>query len=202
MRILGIVGSPRKNGNTEILVKETLSSARNYGAETEVINISEMNITSCDGCESCIETGQCHIDDDMQDIYQKLLQSDGIIIGSPAYYWSVTAQTKALIDRTFVFRRKKQLRNKVAGAIVVFRGSGASFVLSTLYNYFNLQGLIPAKSTGYRTEEELEIERIGGGSGVIARADKRGEVKNNKEAIMAAQALGRAMVETLQTFNM
>ncbi len=198
MRILGIVGSPRKNGNTEILVKEALSSAHNYGADTEVINVSERNITSCDGCESCNVTGKCHIDDDMQDIYTKLLQSDGIIFGSPVYYWSVTAQIKALIDRTFAFRRKKQLRNKVAGAIVVFRGSGASFALSTLNNYFNLHSMIPARSIGYRTEEELAIER---GYGVIAFADKRGEVKENKKAIMAAQALGKAMVETLQTFS-
>jgi multimeric flavodoxin WrbA len=198
MRILGIVGSPRKNGNTEILVKEALSSAHNYGADTEVINVSERNITSCDGCESCDVTGKCHIDDDMQDIYKKLLQSDGIIFGSPVYYWSVTAQIKALIDRTFAFKRKKQLRNKVAGAIVVLRGSGASFAMSTLNNYFNLQSMIPARSIGSRTEEELAIER---GYGVIAFADKRGEVKENKKAIMAAQALGKAMVETLQTFS-
>ena len=198
MRILGIAGSPRKNGNTEILVKEALSIAHSCGAETEIIHASEENIKSCDGCESCKVTGKCHIDDGMQDIYRKLLQSDGIIFGSPVYYWSVTSQIKALIDRTFAFKRKKQLRNKVAGAIVVFRGSGASFALSTLNNYFNLQSMIPARSIGSRTEEELAIEL---GCGVIAFADKRGEVIENKKAIMAAQALGRAMVETVQILN-
>ena len=197
MKILGIVGSPRKNGNTEILVKEALSSAHDYGADIDIINVSEKNITPCDGCESCDVTGKCHIEDDMQDIYMKLLQSDGIIFGSPVYYWSVTSQIKALIDRTYLFRRKKQLRNKVAGAIVVLRGSGASFALSTLNNYFNLHSMIPARSMGSRTEEELAIER---GYGVIAFADKRGEVKENKKAIMASQALGKAMVETLHHF--
>ncbi|MFC2063255.1 flavodoxin family protein, partial [Chloroflexota bacterium] len=116
----------------------------------------------------------------------------------PVYYWSVTSQMKALMDRTYLFKRKRQLRNKVAGAIVVLRGSGASFALSTLNNYFNIQNMIPARAIGSRTEEELTIER---GSGVSAFVDKRGEVIENERAIMAAQALGKAMVETLQTLN-
>lgn len=195
MKILGIVCSPRKNGNTETLVKEALASARSFGADTEIITILGKNITPCDGCESCMITGECKIEDDMQDIYNKMLQSDGIIVGSPVYYWNVTAQAKAIIDRTFLFRRKRQLRNKVGGAVVVIRKSGASFALSALNNFFNLQNMILARSIGPRTEEELANER---GCGVIAIADKRGEVRKNKLAITEAQALGKAMVETLR----
>ena len=198
MKVLGIVCSPRKNGNTETLVKEALASARSFGAETEIINVSGKNVTPCDGCESCMVTGKCHIEDDMQDIYNKLLQSNGIIFGSPVYFWDVSAQAKAIIDRTFVFRRKRQLRNKVAGAVVVLRNSGSSFALSVLNNFFSLQRMIPVRSIGPRTEEELATER---GCGVIAYADKRGEVGKNKRAMTEAQALGKAMVETLQILS-
>jgi multimeric flavodoxin WrbA len=195
MKVLGIVCSPRKNGNTEILVKEALDSAHKLGAETEMIKVSDVNITPCDGCETCEITGECKIEDDMQGIYTKLLQSDGIILGSPVYWWGVTAQAKIIIDRTFVFRRGRRLRNKVAGAVVVARQVGASNAFSELNDFFGLHRMIPARSMGPRTEEELAKEW---GGGVIAYADKPGEVINNQQAMARAQSLGVAMVETLQ----
>ncbi len=199
MKVLGLVCSARSNGNTEVLVKEALDSARCNGAETEMIKISGMNIAPCDGCETCDITGECKIEDDMQDIYTKLLQSDGIIFGSPVYFWGVTAQAKAIIDRTFVFRRDRRLRNKVAGAVIVARVSGASAAFGALSNFFNLHRMLPARSIGPRTEEEL-MKEFGGG--VIAYADKPGEVKKDKEAIAKARSLGKAVVETFQALSM
>jgi multimeric flavodoxin WrbA len=198
VKLLGIVCSPRTNGNTEVLVKEALDTARNLGAETEMIKVSDLNITPCDGCESCDITGECKIEDDMQDIYTKLLHSDGIIFGSPVYFWGVTAQAKAIIDRTFVFRRDRRLRNKVAGAVVVARDSGASATFGALSDFFNLHRMIPARSIGPRTVEELAQEW---GGGVIAYTDKPGEVKKDEQAIAKAQSLGKAIVETLQAIN-
>ena len=198
MKVLGIVCSPRKNSNTGVLVKAALDSARVSGAETEIINVSDINVTPCDGCESCTITGKCHIDDDMQDVYTKLLQSDGIIFGSPVYFWNVTAQAKAIIDRTFAFRSGRRLRNKVAGAIVVDRNSGSSFAFSALNEFFNLHRMIPARSIGPRTEEELARER---GGGVIAFADKAGEAGKDKQAMAEAQSLGKAIVETIQILS-
>lgn len=195
MKVLGIVCSPRKNGNTEILVKEALDSAHKLGAEIEMIKVSDVNITPCDGCETCDTTDECKIEDDMQGIYTKLLQSDGIIIGSPVYWLGVTAQAKIIIDRTFVFRRGRRLRNKVAGAVVVARQVGASNAFSELNDFFGLHRMIPARSMGSRTEEELAKEW---GGGVIAYADKPGEVINNQQAMARAQSLGVAMVETMQ----
>ena len=198
MKVLGIVCSPRNRGNTEILVKEALESARSMGAETEMIKVTDMNITPCDGCESCDITGECKIEDDMQVIYTKLLQSDGIIFGSPVYFWSVTAQAKAIIDRTFVFRKGRRLRNKVAGAVVVARQAGASNAFSELSDFFSLHRMIPARSIGPRTDEELAKEW---GGGVIAYADKPGEVKNNQQAMNRAQSFGKAIVETIQILS-
>ena len=198
MKVLGIVCSPRNRGNTEILVKEALESARSMGAETEMIKVTDMNITPCDGCESCDITGECKIEDDMQVIYTKLLQSDGIIFGSPVYFWSVTAQAKAIIDRTFVFRKGRRLRNKVASAVVVARQAGASNAFSELSDFFSLHRMIPARSIGPRTDEELAKEW---GGGVIAYADKPGEVKNNQQAMNRAQSFGKAIVETIQILS-
>ena len=195
MKVLGIVCSPRKNGNTEILVKEALDSAHKLGAETEMIKVSDVNIMPCDGCETCEITGECKIEDDMQGIYTKVLKADGIIIGSPVYWLGVTAQAKIIIDRTFVFRKGRRLRNKVAGAVVVARQVGASNAFSELNDFFGLHRMIPARSMGPRTEEELAKEW---GGGVIAYADKPGEVINNQQAMARAQSLGIAMVETLQ----
>jgi multimeric flavodoxin WrbA len=100
-----------------------------------------------------------------------------------------------MIDRTFVFRKERRLRNKVAGAVVVARDTGASAAFSQLSDFFNLHRMIPARSIGPRTVEELARER---GGGVIAYADKRGEVSENKKAMAEAQSLGKAMVETIQ----
>lgn len=194
MKVLGIVCSPRKRGNTEALVKEALASARSYGAETELIRVADMDIKPCDGCESCVTTSKCKIKDDMQGVYAKLVESDGIIMGSPVYFWSVSAQAKAIIDRTFVFRRDRQLRNKVAGAIVVARTTGASSAVAVLNDFFSGQRMLLARSIGPRTVDELAKER---GGVAIGYADKRGDVMENKRAVAEANALGRAMVETI-----
>ncbi|MFC1892933.1 flavodoxin family protein [Chloroflexota bacterium] len=194
MKILGIVCSPRKNGNTEVLVKEVLTSAHGYGAETDIIRVSSLDIKPCDGCESCDITGNCRIKDDMQDVYAKMQEADGIIIGSPVYFWGVSAQAKAIIDRTFVFRKQRQLRNKIGGAVVVARTTGAASAIAALNDFFTLQKMMPARSIGPRTAEELARER----SGVaIGYADKRGEVRKHERAMAEAEALGRAMVETI-----
>ena len=85
MKVLGIVCSPRKRGNTEIMVEEALAATREAGAETELVLIADKNITPCDACGSCRETGFCRIKDDMQPIYQQLEAADAIILGTPVY---------------------------------------------------------------------------------------------------------------------
>lgn len=99
MKVLGVVGSPRKGGNTDALVEKVLEGARSKGAETEKIYLDDLKIRPCDACELCSETGDCVIKDDFQLIFQKIKESDGIVLGSPIYCSTVTAQTKILIDR-------------------------------------------------------------------------------------------------------
>ena len=174
MKILGIVCSPRKGGNTEALVEQTLAIARDLGADTELDFIAEKNIAPCDGCESCVVTGKCKVKDDMQGMYSKLIEADGIVFGTPVYFWGMTAQAKTLIDRTFIFRTDRPLKNKIAGLVVVGRRRGTSQTVSALNNYFYIQKMYVA-------------------GGVIAYADKRGDVsvgKGSSLRLMPALCLG------------
>ena len=179
MRILGIVCSPRKGGNTEILVQQVLAIAKDLGADSELDFIADKNIAPCDGCESCIVTGKCKVKDDMQGIYPKLMESDGIVFGTPVYYWGMTAQAKTLIDRTFIFRTDRPLKNKIAGLVIVARQRGISQTFSALTNYCYIQKMYVA-------------------GGVAAYADKKGDVRQNKEAIDEAKELGRNIFQAIQ----
>ncbi|MFZ3253071.1 MAG: flavodoxin family protein [Syntrophales bacterium] len=103
MKILGLDGSPRKNGNTEKLVRAVLEGAAEKGAEAEFHKLAKEKISPCLGCIGCRETGVCVINDDMQRLYARIQDSDAIVIGSPVYLWQVTAQTKVFMDRLLPF---------------------------------------------------------------------------------------------------
>ena len=104
MKVLGIVGSKRKNGNTAALIKQTMVPFENSEYfETEVIYLGDLNIESCRGCEGCALTNKCVIDDDMQEIYKKLRLADSVVAGSPTYFYNMTADMKKFIDRCYCF---------------------------------------------------------------------------------------------------
>ncbi len=114
--VLGIFGSPRKGGNTDLLLEEMLKGAEKEGAKIERLRISEFKITPCIECLKCSETGVCVIQDDMQAIYEKLLDSDVIILASPVFFYGITAWAKALVDRTqALWSRKYVLKDPSLG---------------------------------------------------------------------------------------
>jgi multimeric flavodoxin WrbA len=153
MKVVGIVCSPRKGGNTEILMQEALEAARAAGAETELITVADREIAPCDACGACEATGMCTIMDGMQEIYAKLEAADGLIFGTPVYFTNVSAQAKAVIDRTYAFLWSRKLRGKVAAALIAARRVGASQVLSLLYTFFTVHRMITAGGgVGYGRE--------------------------------------------------
>ncbi len=181
MKVLGIVCSPRLHGNTEILVQASLAKAQEEGAEIELVTLAGKTISPCDGCYSCRETGKCHIKDDMQDIYTKLLEADGIIFGSPVYFWSVSAQAKALIDRTYVFYAERRLRNKAVGIVVNTGRDGCTSALAAFSNF----------STG---QKMIVVGRAIGFGG-----REKGTVKKDERGMAEAEELGETMVQYLQS---
>ncbi|MFQ5712025.1 MAG: flavodoxin family protein [Candidatus Geothermarchaeales archaeon] len=186
IRVLGIVCSPRRGGNTEILVNEALLGSSQMGGETELLLISEYAIEPCDSCRTCRATGRCHIEDDMQAIYPKLLEADGIIIGSPVHFWSVSGQAKVLIDRTYsLLYPKLQMRNKVGGAIAVATTSGCRNALDVLNTYFLYQNMYVV------------------GHGVAAHGGEKGAVREDVEAMKESRELGKRVVRLAsQRFRM
>ena len=99
LKVLGLAGSPRRGGNSEILLDQALAGATSAGAETEKLVMANLKIRPCQACDSCFETGKCILDDDMQPVHHSLLQADRIILASPIFFMSVSAQAKTVIDR-------------------------------------------------------------------------------------------------------
>lgn len=157
MLVLGISGSPREGGNTEIMVKEALEGARLVGAEIEFISLAGKRICGCEACAECGSTGKCVIDDDMQPIYPRMVAADAIIIGSPIYFGMISAQTKAVLDRTYYLAKTgRKLENKVGGAITVGGRAGHEFSAAYLMDFMTLQGMIlPGKAFAQSYSREL-----------------------------------------------
>jgi len=109
VKVLGLYGSPRRGGNTELLLEEALKGAEKEGAEVARIYLSDFTITPCKECHGCDNTGNCVILDDMEKIYPKLLEADVVILASPIFFYGVTAWAKALIDRSQALWARKYL---------------------------------------------------------------------------------------------
>jgi multimeric flavodoxin WrbA len=99
LKVLGISASPRKEGNSDLLLRRGLAGAQSAGAETEYIRLCELNIAPCVECNSCYKTGKCRIEDDYQMLSAKMLEADRLIFATPIFFMSVCSQAKIVIDR-------------------------------------------------------------------------------------------------------
>lgn len=151
--IVGISGSPRKKGNTGLMVQKALEGARRVkGVHTELLDLSTMDIQNCLGCEACRRKGSLcvTIKDDMEKIYPKLISCSALIIGSPVYFGDVTGLVKAFMDRTTCLggtpskELQYSMKWKVGGAIAVggTRHGGQEFTLKTIHNFFLIHGMV------------------------------------------------------------
>jgi len=140
-KVLAINGSPRKDGNTSILIRQILKELETEGIETETIQLGGKKIHGCTSCMKCFENRdrKCVIDDDLvNSCIQKMIEADGIILGSPVYFLDVTSEMKALIDRAgFVsYANGHPLSGKVGNAAVAVRRAGASRTFDTMLHFF------------------------------------------------------------------
>jgi multimeric flavodoxin WrbA len=157
MNILGITGSPRKNGNTESLIKEVLRGAKESSSDTEIIRLSDVCIEPCQACDSCKKTGTCIKNDDFNTLVSKMKQSKAWILGTPVYYWGPTAFFKAFVDRWYglskeVFRGKKTVLVIPLGASSKNYSRHTVGMLKDALNYqgVNHLGTILALNSGSR----------------------------------------------------
>ena len=132
MKAIAIVGSPRKQGNTEILARHTLKAIEEEGLDTELISLADLDIKPCTACMVCKKEESCPIDDDFWPIYVKMKQADAIILASPVHFGSATPQIKAVMDRTgsIAYWNGRVFEGKVGGPLVVARRAGQNFTLA------------------------------------------------------------------------
>ena len=133
--ILGLVGSPRVNGNTDFLVTTILKASANKGCKIEKVLLSKCKINPCRACDYCKTHLRCVQKDDMQKLYSKLRKADGIVLGTPAYFWQETAQTKTFIDRLYALYDENlriRLKGRKRGALVFVWGESGRTAAQTL----------------------------------------------------------------------
>jgi multimeric flavodoxin WrbA len=179
MKVLAIVGSPRKNGNTEILASHALQAIAEEGIETELISLAGKTIQPCNACMACSKSEMCSIDDDLMPIYLKMKKSEGIILASPVYYGSCTALLKALMERTgYVSRHANEaFKGKVGGPLVVARRAGQNFTIAELDFWFHILGIVEPGSTYWN----------------MAFGREKGEVSQDEEGLKTAWNFGKNM---------
>ena len=112
MKVIAFLGSPRENGNTELLLREAIRGVEESGPSVQVFNLNKMNIMPCQNCGGCDETGVCIYEDDMTRIYEAIRNADRIILASPIFFFALSAQTKIMIDRCQAFWCEKYLLRK------------------------------------------------------------------------------------------
>lgn len=187
-KVLGISGSPRRNGNTELLLKELLNGAEASGLETELIILGELSISPCTSCDSCQKDGQCVINDDMQLMYGKLLEADYVVFASPVYFKGVSAQMKALIDRCqALWSRKYILKQKLVSPD---RPGRKGYFISTSGSVGNniFSGAIMTIKAIFHV---LDIEYKG--ELLFEGMEKKGDVTNHPNALQTAFEVGMSL---------
>ena len=177
MKVLGIVGSPRKNGNTEMLTAHTLKAIAEEGLDTELIRLAGTDIKPCNACMVCKQEERCSIEDDLFPIYVKMKEADGIILASPVYYGSATALIKALMERAGYISRfnGEPFHGKVGGPLVVARRAGHNFTMSQLTLWFQILGMVVPGSSYWN----------------IAFGRDKGEVTSDDEGMKTAWNFGK-----------
>ncbi len=184
MKVLGIMGSPRIKGNTDLLLDEALKGAQSRGAETEKIIVDKLKISPCREYYGCLKDGKCVIRDDMDGLYQKILDADAVIVASPIFFYTVSAQLMLLISRCqALWARRYVLKNldipvKRGAFIAVGATKGAK-----LFDGPKLTIKYFFQAINAEYAEELLIRGV----------DKKGEIKEHPAALADADAIGQKL---------
>jgi multimeric flavodoxin WrbA len=177
MMVLGVSGSPKKGGNTEYILEEALKVASERGFKTEQLLCSSLDVEYCNDCGDCARGRPCPIKDDMGKFYELMEEADGLIISSPVYFGTVTAQIKSVFDRTILLRRQGfKLKDKAGCALAVggSRNGGQEKAIEAIHAWMHIQGMVVVgddKHFGGIAVRPAAEDRIGKTT-VIASANK------------------------------
>ena len=182
-KILGVVGSPRRNGNTHIIVSRILESAKKEGAVVEALLLGNLSIAECDGCHVCWQGKGCSKNDDMNNIYQKIIESDVIVFGTPVYWYGPTALMKGFIDRFVYFNcpaNRKKIRGKRTVIAVPFEEE----------NYETAAGVVTFFE---KSLEYLEMKLVG--KIIVPGVGGKGEILEKTDTLEQGYELGRRLAK-------
>jgi len=187
MKVLGILGSPRREGNTEILLDEALRGASDHGGLCEKIVLRDFKITPCLEIYKCAEDGVCAIQDEMQGLFPKIIQAERLLLASPIFFYSVPALAKAMIDRCQSLWAKKYILKLPVSPIADRKGVFISVAATRGKKLFDgvrltVKYFFDAIDVAY--SDEL----------FVRGADEKGEVRDQPEALKAAYDLGQRLV--------
>jgi multimeric flavodoxin WrbA len=188
MKVVAFNGSPRKKGNTEMLINRVFEALQKEGVETELVQLGGKDIKGCVACMKCFEAknNACATrkDDILNDCVQKMIEADGIIIGSPTYFANVSTEVKALIDRAGLvsMANGSLLKRKVCAAVVAVRRAGATDAFDAINKFFFINQAIVPGSTYWNMGFGLNKE----------------EVKKDEEGMNTMKVLGENMAWLLK----
>ncbi|HUT68587.1 MAG TPA: flavodoxin family protein [Dehalococcoidales bacterium] len=183
MKAIGIVGSPRKGGNTEILTAHCLKAIAEEGLETELAPLAGLDIKGCNACGYCYEHDGCSIEDDLQPVFAKMIKADAIIVASPVYYGSATSLIKGFLERAgYMARRAGGLAGKVGGPLVVARRGGQNFTFAELLFWFHIMQIINPGSIYWN----------------MAFGREKGEVQKDEEGLKIAWHFGKNVAKLVK----
>ena len=187
MKVVAFNGSPRRKGNTAILIEEMFKILHKEGFETEMVQLGNKLVHGCTACGKCreIQNGKCHIKNDhLNYCIEKMVEADGIIIGSPVYFADVTPEVKALIDVAGYVTRSNNhlLKRKVGAGVIAVRRGGALHAFETINNFFLINQMIVPGSSYWN----------------FAFGRNPGEVLNDEEGMQTIKTLGENMAWLLK----
>lgn len=190
MKVVAFNGSARKDGNTAILINYVLGELRAEGIQTELVQLAGQEIRGCTACFQCFanKDGRCVVDNDiLNECVQKMVEADGIILGSPTYFTDVSTEMKALIDRAGLVAKanNEMLRRKVGAAVVAVRRAGSTHAFDSMNHFFLIGEMIVPGSTYWNMGFGME----------------KGDVKKDAEGLQTMKTLGRNMAWLLKKIN-
>jgi multimeric flavodoxin WrbA len=187
LKILGICGSPRKGGNTEVLLKEALRGAQEAGAEVEALFLRDKAISPCLEIYGCKEDGRCVIEDDFQGVAEKMVEADALILASPIFFYTVSSHTKMLMDRCQSFWVKRYLL-KMDIAPGRSRRNGAFISVGATRGKRLFEGVTLTVRYFFDALEVDLSETL-----LVRGVDEKGEIFDHPGEIQAAYELGRRL---------
>jgi len=188
MRVVGLNGSPRRGGNTDLLLAQVIKGAESEGAETKTLALNDLDISPCQHCDACFEAGVCRIKDDMQTVYKEMEKADRIVLASPIHFLGLSAQMKAMIDRgQALWARKYILKIPPLGDKRERKGLFVAVGGMKLARLFE-----PSLATVKAFFTVIDVEYAG--ELLFPGIDEKGAIKKHPTALKDAFAAGQKLI--------